>query len=124
MPNKRSGSIALSLVERGWQAARELSLRDAEQGQATWHLVKGWLPVQVRQIIQPIKGIQVLGIPKPCFWPISWGVCAALQIFGKLRLVVVDNLRSEKRLRSWVWTHVSVVRADESWYDAQSFQSS
>ncbi len=111
----------LSLVERGWQAARQLSLEYAERGTGTLHIVKGRVPNEVREIVRPVPGVRLAGLPKELFWPALWFMCAGLQVTGRLQGVIVDNERSEKRVRSWLRPGIPVVRAEprESWYDAQ-----
>src|SRR5262245_17567211 len=108
----------LSLVERGWHHAREASLRLAEKGTGTLHVVKGTLPGEIQQIVRPLPGIHLIGLPKTFFWPALWMLCAGGLLTRKLRGVMVDNDRSEKRVRSWVRSAVPVLRAEEneSWY--------
>ena len=58
----------LSVVERGWQGARECSLILARQGIRVTHLVKGRLPSGVRALIQPVQGIVLRDAPPWRFW--------------------------------------------------------
>jgi hypothetical protein len=83
--------------------------------------VKGLLPPEVRAIVRPVPSIRLIGVPKTCFWPLLWLLCVSARITGKLRGVIVDNPRSEKRVASWLGKAIPVVRAEESWYDAQGF---
>ncbi len=125
-PTSKTPGFILSLVERGWQAARLLSLDYAEQGTGTLHIVKGRVPGEVRAIVRPVPGIRLAALPKTLFWPVLWLICAGTQLTGRLRGVIVDNERSEKRVRSWLWPGIPVVRAEprQSWYDAQDLRQS
>ena len=91
--------IALSLVERGWQAAREWSLDAGQRGVSVVHLVKGYVAPEVRDLIPRDERMCFLAVPRSAFWPAAWGLLAWFALSGALQVVVVDNERSLRRLR-------------------------
>ena len=97
---ERSG-VVVSLVERGWRAARERSLELSREGILTLHLVKGWLSADVRRMVQPRPGIRLMSLPRQLFWPAAWVLCAWLAVWRRLRTVLVDNERSQRRVKRW-----------------------
>lgn len=97
-----SPPVVLSLVERGWQAARECSLELQQQGMCVIHLVKGRLSGAVHAMIAPKPHIHVVSMSRNLFWPAAWALCGWLSLTGRLRSVMVDNERSMRRVRRWV----------------------
>ena len=95
-------AIVLSLVERGWAAARECSLAAQHQGLCTVHLVKGRLSRAVHAMIAPTPYIHVLSVSRSVFWPAACALCGWLVLTRRLRTVLVDNERSMRRVRGWV----------------------
>ena len=93
--------VALSLVERGWQAAREWSIKAEPYGITAVHIVKGRLDPGVRALVKPTAGMRLISAPHHVFWPLAWLWWARLRLTGRLRGVVVDNERSARRLRRW-----------------------
>lgn len=93
--------IVLSLVERGWQAARECSLDLHRRGVCVIHLIKGTLDHAVHALIAPQPHIRLMSVARSWFWPMAWLLCTALTLSGQLRAVLVDNERSFRRLRGW-----------------------
>jgi len=92
-------NLVLSLVERGWRSARECSLDLRAADLEYVHVVKGRLSRAVRAMVAPEPGTRLLGVPKALFWPmIALGVGAGA-LSGRLRAVLVDNLRSFRRLQ-------------------------
>ena len=92
--------LVCSLVERGWQAAREYSL-DAQRGEVEFlHIVRGRLDRSVRALVAPRPNIRLLSIPKRWFWSAAWSILAWGALTGRLRTVLVDNDRSFRRLRT------------------------
>ena len=94
--------VVLSLVERGWRAARECSLDAQRQGMCTVHLVKGRLSRSVHAMIAPTPHIHVVSVSRKVFWPSAWALYGWLALTGRLRSVLVDNTRSMRRARRWV----------------------
>ena len=90
--------LVVSLVERGWQAARETSLRTRDE-RRWWHVIKGALPNDVRRLIAPYPSIRLLSVPKKLYWPAAWGVCLLARLRGPVEAVVVDNARAVGRLK-------------------------
>ena len=93
--------IVLSLVERGWQAARECSLDARQQGIDFVHLIKGRLTRAVRALISPRPNVQIVTIPRSLFWLWAWALLIGSSVSGRLRSVFVDNERSYRRLQGW-----------------------
>ncbi|MBI2104137.1 MAG: hypothetical protein HYT90_00950 [Candidatus Omnitrophica bacterium] len=101
-PGTGPGTIVLSLVERGWQAAREYSLDVQREGGGVVHLVKGALSPAVHAMIAPQPRVRVVSVRRALFWPLAWAWCAGLLAAARLRGVLVDNERSLRRVRRWV----------------------
>jgi hypothetical protein len=99
MPEPRG--IILSLVERGWQAARECSLQVPGDRALVIHLVKGRLSRAVRGMIEPHEHIRLWSVPRRLFWPCAWILWMALRWRGRLAATLVDNDRSLGRVRAW-----------------------
>ena len=92
--------LVCSLVERGWQAAREYSL-DVRYGELEFlHVVRGRLDRSVRALIVPRPNTRLLSISRRWFWPAAWSILAWGVLTGRLRTVLVDNDRSFRRLRA------------------------
>lgn len=109
---REAGPVVLSLVERGWQAARECSLDVERRGITVIHLIKGSLSGAVRRLIAPRPNIRTLSVPRPLFWVgVGLGIVVCWAT-GRLRSVLVDNDRSAQRLHRWTrWTGAQVVKA-------------
>lgn len=91
----------LSLVERGWSAARQCSLRLTAQGQPVIHLVKGRLDHSIRQLIVLQPGERFVVLPRNLFRPVAWGLIASCAIARRVRWVLVDNERTLAELSGW-----------------------
>ena len=94
-------TIVLSLVERGWQAARECSLDLQRQGICVTHLLKGHLSQSVRSLIEPKPHVRIISVHRAFFWPTAWLICLGLTLTGKLKSLLVDNERSYHRFSWW-----------------------
>ena len=106
----RAEPLVLSLVERGWQAARECSLDLDRAGVQTIHYVKGHLSQDVCAMIAPKPHIRVVDLPRRLFWWGMWPRLTAYAMTGAVRSVLVDNERSYRRLQRWFrWTHINIV---------------
>ncbi|MBI2495122.1 MAG: hypothetical protein HYY59_07820 [Candidatus Omnitrophica bacterium] len=98
MVRGEAGPVVLSLVERGWQAARECSLELQPQGMEFLHIIKGRLDRAVRSLIEPWPHIRIISLPRTLFWPVVSALVLGLWLTGKLRALLVDNPRSYRRL--------------------------
>lgn len=99
--------IILSLVERGWQAAREWSLHQRPPQATVIHLIKGSLDAEVRALIRPVPMVGMIAIPRTVFWPVAFILFVRYACVGRLRAVLVDNARSLHRLGRWTrWVPV------------------
>ena len=104
--------VVLSLVERGWQAAREHSLDVQREGGRVIHLVKGRLEPAVHAMIAPQPRIRVVSVRRALFWPVAWAWCLGWLATARLQAVWVDNERSLRRVRRWVGgSRVRLVRS-------------
>lgn len=93
-----AGPVVLSLVERGWQAARECSLDRQREGITFLHVLKGRLDRAVRALIRPESHIRIVSFPRLLFWPAVGALVLGLWVTGRLRALLVDNRRSYRRL--------------------------
>jgi hypothetical protein len=101
--------VVLSLVERGWQAAREWSLHQRPPQTAVIHLIKGVLDKEVRTLIRPVPHVKLVAMPRKVFWPVAFALFLWYTIPGRLQAVLVDNDRSRRRLGRWVkWLPIPV----------------
>ena len=89
--------MVLSLVERGWQAARDYSLQMQPQMDVV-HVVKGRLSRDVRRMITPYAHIRILSMPRALFWPGIGLLLLGYGHSGRLRTLLVDNRRDDGRL--------------------------
>lgn len=106
-------AVILSLVERGWQAARELSLDLQRDGFRSIHLIKGRLDRSVHSLIAPQPHVQLVSWHRRVFWPATALLTLGWFMTGRLRAILVDNDRSYRRLRGWArvgHVHLALVR--------------
>lgn len=94
--------VILSLVERGWQAAREWSLHQRPPQTSVVHLIKGTLQAEIRSLIRPVPHVTVMAIPRRAFWPVAFGCFLWHVCRGRLQAVLVDNPRSHRRVGLWI----------------------
>lgn len=103
--------IVLSLVERGWQTAREWSLRECPPRTRVVHVIKGTIQPEIRALIRPVAGVEVMAVPRRAFWPLIFSLFLWQACRGRLQTVLVDNLRSHRRVGRWIrWLHRPNVR--------------
>jgi len=89
------------LVERGWQAARDYSLKADSGGVRVLHIVKGRVARPVRRLMASSASLHLLSVARVAFWPVAWSLSVWLFLCGKLQAVLVDNERSFHRVRRW-----------------------
>lgn len=85
---------ALSLVEKGWAAARWLSLDLARKGIRVRHLVRGSIPRPTREVLTPAAGVTLEGVPLRIYRPVAWVELWAGQLTGTLGMVITDNAKT------------------------------
>ena len=108
MREERPGRV-LSLVERGWQAARERSLDLSREGIGCVHIVKGRLSRAVHELIAPVPHVRIISLPRRLFWHGVWLLLIGAALTGRARSVLVDNERSYRRLAWWRrWAGIEV----------------
>ena len=91
----------LSLVERGWQGARECSLVLSQRGIAVTHLIKGSLGRDLRAMIQPIPHVRIVDVPRYGFRLAMWWHLLVGSVRGTTRWVLVDHERTLREVRWW-----------------------
>ena len=112
--------MILSLVERGWQAARVCSLEAEPHGVRVLHVVKGRLDRSVLALIEPKPHIRLVSLPKNFFWPVVFPLMAWCAAISRLRVVVVDNERSARRLAGWaraLWVRLMIIQWHAGGYE-------
>ncbi len=85
---------ALSLVEKGWAAARWLSLEMAGKGIPVCHLVKGAIPRPTREVLSPGAGVTLRGVPQRFFRGAAWAQLWLGQTTGRIGMVITDNAKT------------------------------
>lgn len=85
---------ALSLVEKGWAAARALSLHLARKGIPVLHLVKGSIPRATREVLTPDRGVTLRDIPQRLYRAAAWVHLWLGQLTGRTGIVITDNAKT------------------------------
>lgn len=108
----------LSLVERGWQGARECSLELSRQGIRVEHLVKGRLKGARCLIVLP-RAMTLIDVPRQ-FFPAALWARLLWQFFARrVKWVICDNERTLNRITrwcSWIGATPVLVRESEAGY--------
>ena len=86
--------MALSLVEKGWAAARWLSLDLARKGTPVRHLVRGSIPRTMREVLAPSVGVTLQGVPLRLYRPAAWMELWLGQLTGRIGMVITDNAKT------------------------------
>jgi hypothetical protein len=98
MPRTRR---AVSLVERGWQAARDCSLQLEGRDVTITHVMKGMVPRDVLALVEPRPWIRVAPVSRLAFRPLMWVIVLVGGITRQVRWVLCDNERTWRELRPW-----------------------
>jgi len=112
--------VVLSLIERGWQAAREFSLDLCQSGVCVVHVIKGNLSPSVRALITPAPNVRIISVHPQLFWPVAWVLLTGWWLTGRLRSLLVDNDRSQGRFfrcARLLHLNLTVVRAGAHGYE-------
>lgn len=88
----------VSLVEKGWAAARQASIALAKSGIPVRHWVKGKLSRNLLDVLTPYPGIKITGVAPWIYRVVTGMVLAASLCRGKRLKILVDN----ERTRQWV----------------------
>jgi hypothetical protein len=91
----------LSLVEHGWQGARQCSLALKSRHVSVTHVVKGWLERDLRAMIEPHPHIRVVSAPRWAFRLWVWPRVIVGTLQGRLRWILMDHERSHRELAWW-----------------------
>ena len=84
----------LSLVEKGWAAARWFSLELAQRGTPVRHLAKGTIPRPTREVLTPAPGVTLHGAPQRLYRAAAWAHLWKAQLTGKVTVVITDNTKT------------------------------
>lgn len=104
----------LSLVERGWRGARELSLALKDRGVVVTHLIKGRLSKEVREMIRPYPSIRLVDVPKAVFPLACWAWVVTGGLLRRAQWVLVDRDRTASGLDWWCAVlRIGLVRIEE-----------
>ncbi len=95
-------AVVISLVERGWQAAREHSLKLQGGCVESVHVIKGSVPADVLGMIAPLPAIRLVSVARTWFWPLAIGWALWARWRGILCGVLVDNTRTQQRVVRWL----------------------
>ena len=104
-----SGGGVLSMVEKGWGAARRVSIELARQGIGVHHFVRGRLPRELIAVLTPYAGVRITGLPVRWYRPALWAMLLWRKLLGRPALVLVDNERAEAWVRQWRLSPAPVV---------------
>lgn len=91
----------LSLVEHGWQGARQCSLELRGRQVRVTHVIKGWLGADLRAIIEPHPHIRVVSAPRWAFRFLVWPLVILRTMQGRLGWILLDHDRSRRELSWW-----------------------
>lgn len=110
---RSSPPVILSLVERGYQAARTCSIDLQSEGLSVIHLIKGGLSSEIRALIVPYPHIRMVAVGRHSFRLFLWSILLGLLLTRRLRTIWVDNERSDKQLHRWLQGMVDVLRIQQ-----------
>lgn len=111
----RTDGCVFFLVEGGWRSARSLSLWLNDRNTASILLLKGRLEREILQMIEPRPLIKIHPIERLFFKLLLWFWIIPLRFQGRLRSVIVDSPRAEKRLQSFCrWASIPLVMIRET----------
>ena len=104
----------ISLVERGWQSARVLSIALVTQTEChVTHYLKGRVAPEALAMITPYQRMRIHSIPRWAFRLAAGGVLLGGALRGTLRLVVVDHVRTRQQVRWFLrWWGIPVIEAE------------
>ena len=91
----------LSLVEHGWQGARQCSLALEGRQVRVTHVIKGWLRADLRAMIAPHPHIRLVSAPRWAFYFVVWPLVIAKTLRGRLGWILMDHERSRAELAWW-----------------------
>jgi len=94
-------SEVLSVVERGWRGARECSITLSARAVPVTHLIKGSLKADLRAMIRPYPGVQLVSVPRAAFRAWLWGLLVWGTVRGRLKWVLVDHERTLREVAWW-----------------------
>ena len=94
-------SHVLSVVERGWRGARECSIALSARAVPVTHLIKGSLKADLRAMIRPYPGVELISVPRAMFRAWLWGLLVWGTMLGRVRWVLVDHERTLREVAWW-----------------------
>ena len=100
---RRVGSTVtvLSLVERGWPAARRVTIELTRVGAIVRHVVRGTIPDELREMLTPYQGMTISGVtPRWYRWRV-WLILLRQAWRRRPLLVLVDHERAARWVARW-----------------------
>ena len=91
----------LSLVEKGWAGARQLSIHLARAEGEVEHLVRGRISRDVLAVMTPHPGMRIRGIPRQWYKVIVWIRLFVAQRLRQPSLILIDNERTAQWIDRW-----------------------
>lgn len=86
----------ISLVEKGWSAARRLSIAHVRHNGTVLHLVRGRLKKDVRAVLTPYPSMRLRGFMPRTYRFSVWAVLGWAGLTGCRPIVLVDNERAAR----------------------------
>lgn len=99
----------VSMVEKGWGAARRISIELTKQGIGVHHFVRGHLPRELIAVLTPYAGMRITGLPVRWYRPALWALLLWRKLTGRRTLVLVDNERAAGWITGWRLSRTPVV---------------
>ena len=88
------GRLAISLVEKGWSAARRAGIAWVQRGGRIEHLVKGTLSRELLQQLTPYPATSITGVPRNWFRALAWLRLLTASVGPGTAMVIVDSERA------------------------------
>lgn len=91
----------VSLVEKGWPAARRLSIRLVRSDVSVHHLVRGSVPQAVLAILTPYEGMTITGIAASWYRWAVWVTLMRAWVLRERLIILVDHERAAAWVARW-----------------------
>jgi hypothetical protein len=100
---------AVSMVEKGWGAARRISIELTKQGIGVHHFIKGRMPRDLVAVLTPYPGMRITGLPVRWYRPALWALLLWRKLTGRRTVVLVDNERAAGWVAWWRFSRTPVL---------------
>ncbi len=105
----------ISLVEKGWTGARQVTIDAVCAGHSVRHFVRGKLPRTVLEVLTPYPNMRIQGYSPRWYRMVVWGALVRRTLSMSTPLVLVDNERALRWVTRWFsWWRNRVVLVPES----------